>query len=86
MTAEEIIRDATEQLAALTADYERVCAELEQLKRERSVERALRAGHPSTRPVTFTHPTLRDRLQIATDNCDPNGMRRPDLRLIGGER
>jgi hypothetical protein len=70
MTAEEIIRDATEQLAALTADYERVCAELEQLKRERSVERALRADHPSTR----------------RDDCPPHGLRRPDLRLIGGEQ
>jgi molecular chaperone GrpE (heat shock protein) len=85
VTAEEIIRDATEQLAALTADYERVCAELEQVRRELLIERA-RAGHPSTRPVTFTHPTLRDRLQIATDNCDPHGLRRPDLRLIGGQQ
>jgi hypothetical protein len=68
MTAEQIIRDAIEQLAALTADYERVCAELDALKRERSVERALRAGHPSTR---------RD----LVDACDPFGMERP-LKLV----
>jgi hypothetical protein len=64
--AEQIIRDATAQLAALTADYERVCAELDALKRERLVERALRAGHPSTR---------------LTDACDPFGIERP-LKLV----